>query len=230
MARLNGLISQPGANLGQGDYQDQRDALVRDLAAAIGVEAQFTAEGHVGLVIGGHFLVQGTTARDLTVDTSTAGVVSVDMATGAGSVDVSELLGGEFGGLLDAHEAADGHAADLDTWVSDFATAFNTQHAAGFDSTGAAGGDFFSSRLAARRSPLMSTPRCGRIPPCSRLLARRRRLQATVEISTCCSTSKTSCFTPAQHARRVKRSRTSTRRWEDIETANLIRASSAGTG
>ena len=84
VARLNGLVSQPGANLGQGDYQDQRDALVRDPAAAIGVEAQFTAEGHVGLAIGGHFLVQGTTARDLTVDTSTAGVVSVDMATGAG--------------------------------------------------------------------------------------------------------------------------------------------------
>ena len=78
------------------------------------------------------------------VDTSTAGVVSVDMATGAGSVDVSELLGGEFGGLLDAHDAADGYATDLDTWVSDFATAFNTQHSAGFDSTGAAGGDFFS--------------------------------------------------------------------------------------
>jgi flagellar hook-associated protein 1 FlgK len=144
VAKLNGLISQPGANLGQGDYQDQRDALVRDLASLVGVEAQFTGDGQVSLSLGGHVLVQGTTARDLTVDTSVAGTVSVDMETGAGVIDVSALMGGQFGGLLDAYEAADGYASDLDTWVASFAGAVNTQHASGFDSLGAAGGDFFA--------------------------------------------------------------------------------------
>ncbi|MEC7946595.1 MAG: flagellar basal body protein, partial [Myxococcota bacterium] len=47
VARLNALISEPGSNLGQGDYQDQRDAIVRELAESIGVEAQFTGSGQV---------------------------------------------------------------------------------------------------------------------------------------------------------------------------------------
>jgi flagellar hook-associated protein 1 FlgK len=144
VAKLNGLITEPGSNLGQGDYQDQRDLLVRELAESVGLEAQFKGNGQVDLLIGGHFVVQGTTARDLTVDTTTAGTVSVDMETGGGTIDVTTLLGGDFGGLLDAHDAAEGYATELDTWVDTFATAFNTQHGAGFDSAGAAGGDFFS--------------------------------------------------------------------------------------
>lgn len=144
VARLNGLITEPGSNLGQGDFQDQRDMLIRDLAESIGVEAQFTGDGQVNLQLGGHLIVQGATARDLTVDTTAAGTLSIDLETGGGTIEVTALMGGDFGGLVDAHDAAEGYGADLDTWVDTFATAFNAQHNAGFDQAGAAGGDFFT--------------------------------------------------------------------------------------
>lgn len=144
IAKLNGLVIEPGSNLGQGDFQDQRDMLVRDLAESIGVEAQFTGDGQVNLLLGGHFIVQGATARDLTVDISTAGTLAVDLETGGGTLEVTSLLGGDFGGLVEAHDAAVGYGTDLDTWVDAFATAFNTQHNAGFDQAGTAGGDYFT--------------------------------------------------------------------------------------
>lgn len=144
VAKLNSLVTEPGSNLGQGDFQDQRDMLVRDLAESIGVEAQFRGDGQVDLLLGGHLIVQGPTARDLTVDTTVAGTLSVDLETGGGTIDVTSLLGGDFGGLVEAHDAAAGYATDLDTWVASFATAFNAQHNAGFDQAGVAGGDFFA--------------------------------------------------------------------------------------
>ncbi len=146
VADLNGRVAEASGNFGAGDYQDQRDQIIRELAESIGVEAQFSGDGQATLFLGGHAVVQGITARQLTLSATAAGAPKLDLSVGSGggTLEVTPFVGGEFGGLVEAHTEATGYLADLDTWVDTFATAFNTQHNGGFDATGAAGGNFFS--------------------------------------------------------------------------------------
>jgi flagellar hook-associated protein 1 len=146
IARLNNRVAEASGSFGEGDFQDQRDGIIRELAESIGVVAEFSGDGQATLMLGGHAVVQGGTARELSLTTDASGSPQVNLSTGTGggTLSVTDELSGEFGGLLEANDAVEAYAADLDTWVDTFGAAMNTQHNAGFDSAGVAGGDFFS--------------------------------------------------------------------------------------
>ena len=145
VAALNARVVSATTGLGKGDMQDQRDQLVYELAETLGGQVQQLANGQVNLLVGGHAVVAGPTARTLSVSLdAVTGLPRVDLSADSGIINVTNLLGGRFGGLVDASNATASYLTDLNTWVDTFATTFNTQHAAGFDRTGAPGGDFFT--------------------------------------------------------------------------------------
>ncbi len=156
IAQLNERIAIGGGSVAAGDYADQRDELIREVAEEIGATVHFTPQGQATVFIGGHAAVSGSAARTLSVTTNvTTGAPQVNLSAGSVAVvDVTSDLGGSFGGLSDSWVAADGYLSDLDTFVSELANPFNAQHQAGFDGNAAAGGDFFTFTVGAEASTI----------------------------------------------------------------------------
>jgi len=144
VAQFNAAITASTTEMGAGDFMDKRDQLIHELADEFGFTAVFNGDGTAQVSIGGHAAVTGAEFRSIQVQQTAAGVAQVDLETGSGTVDVTDVVGGYFGGRLDAQSDIVGFEADLNTFVDTLGTAFNTQHAAGFDQTGAPGGDFFT--------------------------------------------------------------------------------------
>ena len=146
IAALNARVMEGGGAVAAGDFADQRDELIRGLAEDIGATVQFSAAGGATVFIGGHAAVSQGHARQLTVTTSASGAPQVNLSAGSAAavINVTSDLGGTYGGLTRAWTSVDGYLSDLNTWVDDLGTAFNTQHGAGFDASGNAGADFFS--------------------------------------------------------------------------------------
>lgn len=143
IAELNDKIISGGPQ-GAADYADQRDQLITEVADKIGVKVDYSTDGQATLFLGGHALVSGGASRELEVSLSGAGLPVVTLSADSGVLDVTSLLGGHWGGLTDAVTATATAQSELDTFVNDFATAFNAQHQLGFDTTGAAGIPFFT--------------------------------------------------------------------------------------
>lgn len=144
IASIQADIEGDADTIGQGDLLDRRDALVSELASSLGVSVSYGTDNEITLFLGGHALVNDGAARTLSYGTDAEGNPTISLSTGGSSYDVTASVGGAMGGLLQAHDAIRSLQDDLDEFASTFADAFNTQHAAGFDATGAAGGDFFS--------------------------------------------------------------------------------------
>jgi flagellar hook-associated protein 1 FlgK len=143
IAALNDKMVSGGPQ-GAADYADQRDQLITEVADKIGVQVDYSPDGQATLFIGGHALVSGGAARQLDVSLTGAGLPVVTMSADSGVINVTSMLGGRWGGLNDAVTVTASAQAELDSFTNDFATAFNTQHQAGFDTTGAAGIPFFT--------------------------------------------------------------------------------------
>ena len=136
-----------------GTLLDQRDKLALELSELTGGVARQNANGGLDVFVGGQPLVEGQRAGRLDIAT---GVTPSGAADGAsvtytitgpdGSTAApSEALGGVVGAtttLLNTTLPA--YRAGLDAVATSLATSVNTQHAAGFDKGGAAGGAFFS--------------------------------------------------------------------------------------
>lgn len=144
VAEFNARVVASSSDLGSGDFQDQRDQLISEVAQSVGGSVRFSGDGLAQFFIGGHAVVTGPEARTLTVTQDAAGDPQVNLETGSATVDVTASIGGMLGGRLASDTEAAGYLADLNTFAGDLATAFNAQHALGFDTTGAAGGDFFN--------------------------------------------------------------------------------------
>lgn len=144
VAELQESITKDADSTGQGDLLDQRDAIISELAASIGVTVDYGENNEVTLYLGSHALVNDTAARTLSYDTDTDGNPVISISADGGSYEVTDEVGGAIGGLLESHEVIRSVQADLNEFAETLADAFNTQHAAGYDSSGAAGGDFFS--------------------------------------------------------------------------------------
>jgi len=140
---LDRQISESDAVQGPADLLDHRDALMEQVAQKIGVDIEYKANGQVNLFVGGHAIVQDVHIRELTVSGS-AGSLEVQLSVDASVVTVTGLIGGELGGLVAARSVAQDTGDSLNTFAEDFADAFNTQHALGYDRTSAVGGDFFT--------------------------------------------------------------------------------------
>ena len=143
IAQLNAVIGKQGAQQGNTDLLDKRDQLIRDLAALTGSTAQLASDGQATVFIGGHAAVSGPTARSMSLVQVAGATPIVYLSADGGNIDVTNDLGGELGGVLDARAYTQSYLNRLDDFAFTFTTSQNAIHLAGFDGTGAAGGNMF---------------------------------------------------------------------------------------
>lgn len=163
IAQLNeAIVRTKQAGMPANELADQRDLAVQRLGELTGGQAMLRVDGSVDVLVNGSSLVNGTNARHLEAYGATR---LVDQAgdpvglrwtdTGA---DASIPSGSLAAGLESLTTTLIGVAASLDDVAANLATSVNTQHAAGFDLLGAAGGDFFSGTTAATIEVAITDP------------------------------------------------------------------------
>jgi flagellar hook-associated protein 1 len=144
-----------------GTLLDQRDQLTLRLSELTGAAVTVNQDSTVDVRVGGQDLVSGNNAYPVTV----TGATSLD-AAGSDPVGVQvagvgvTLTSGQVGAAqrLLATDLP-GYAARLDDFVATMATAVNTQHQAGVDLDGNAGGAFWSGTTAATLQVAVTDPR-----------------------------------------------------------------------
>jgi len=144
IAALNISIGGASAQEKSLHARDEQLELVRQLSELIDVQALDRSDGGVDLSIGnGRPVVVGQTSYTIDVqNTPPAGYAALSL----GGVDITgEITGGRLGGFLQVRDVnIPDYIARLDTLAFAVATEVNTRHAAGYDQTGATGGDFFA--------------------------------------------------------------------------------------
>ncbi len=140
IAQLNGLIGQGGSP----DLMDERDGLIASLAATLGATVDYSASGGATVFIGGHAVVMDGSAREISVEIGSDGAPSIKLSVDDAEITITDDVGGSIGGAMEGYSAAQSVIDSLNTFVTEFASAFNAQHASGYDADGGAGGDFFS--------------------------------------------------------------------------------------
>ncbi|SEO78080.1 flagellar hook-associated protein FlgK [Trujillonella endophytica] len=131
------------------ELADERDKLVSSLAASVGATSTAGEDGTVVVSVGGSTLVNGNVATAVRLDgaTGSAGATAdkprLVMLPGGSRLQVGGTAEGQLAVLGDLIPQ---YLGGLDTFAQSLAGTLNTQHAAGFDLTGAPGG------------PLLGTP------------------------------------------------------------------------
>ena len=144
IAAVNAQIAQlqPAAQSASG-FIDQRNQLIEQLSNLVGVSVVSANDGTVTLTTtSGTALVVGQQSFALQSQVDPSSGLQHVFAQG---VDItSSLTGGELGGTLQARDQAiPAVQAQLDNLAASLGSAFNAQNAAGFDLSGAPGGNFF---------------------------------------------------------------------------------------
>lgn len=152
IADFNMKIREGGGNVA--DLEDQRDQLVVEVAEQTGATAEFRADGTANLYLGGHAIVSDGAARSLSMQTDSSGAPQLYVSADSGKLRVTDKVGGTIGGALSGWQKTKGYLDDLDEFAYSFVTATNAQHAAGYDRSGAAGGDLFTASAAVSGSAL----------------------------------------------------------------------------
>lgn len=145
LQRVNeGLMRAREGTTNQASLMDERDRLIDDISASIGVTASFDARGVATLKSSGpgaETLLDGSTAASLSVTTAADGRIGFAISPSAA---VITPVSGALAGLSDvAGTIADKRTA-LDSLSNSFATDLNARHQAGFDIAGVAGGALFN--------------------------------------------------------------------------------------
>ncbi|ENA0609121.1 flagellar hook-associated protein FlgK [Enterobacter bugandensis] len=153
IANLNDQISRltgVGAGASPNELLDQRDQLVSELNKIVGVDVTVQDSGTYNISIAnGYTLVQGSSASQLaavksSADPSRTTIAYVDAASGNVEIPEKQITTGSLGGLLTFRsEDLDKARNTLNQMALAFADAMNTQHEAGFDANGDAGGKLF---------------------------------------------------------------------------------------
>ena len=153
IANLNDQISRltgVGAGASPNELLDQRDQLVSQLNQIVGVEVTVQDSGTYNISFAnGYSLVQGSTANQLaavqsSADPSRTTIAYVDAASGNTEIPEKQITTGSLGGLLTFRsQDLDQARNTLNQMALAFADAMNTQHEAGFDANGQAGGKLF---------------------------------------------------------------------------------------
>ncbi|WP_334371861.1 flagellar hook-associated protein FlgK [Enterobacter hormaechei] len=153
IANLNDQISRltgVGAGASPNELLDQRDQLVSELNKIVGVDVTVQDSGTYNISIAnGYTLVQGSNASQLAAVKSSADparttIAYVDAAAGNVEISEKEITTGSLGGLLTFRsQDLDQARNTLNQMALAFADAMNTQHQAGFDANGDAGGKLF---------------------------------------------------------------------------------------
>ncbi len=166
ISQLNTQLAQSGdASNGSngGTIEDQRDELVQQLSNLTGITVTQSSDGEDTIATAnGSPLVVGGQNFDLTTSTGSNGFQQVVDANGTNIT--TTVQGGVLGGAIQTRDQdIPEFLTSLDTLASQFATAFNSAQAAGYDSNGNAGQPFFTvpanaSNAAAGISVSMTDP------------------------------------------------------------------------
>lgn len=139
LQRVNeGLARAREGSTNMATLLDERDRLIDDISASIGVTATFDARGAATLrssAPGAQTLLDGPTLASLSVTTTADGRISYGISTGGSIAPVS----GALAGLSDVAGTVADRRASLDTQANSFASDLNTRHQVGFDAQGNAG-------------------------------------------------------------------------------------------
>ncbi len=143
IAALNGQVAQlQGLGQDPGSVQDQRDELTRQLSSLVNISVTQSEHGLTLTTANGVPLVVAN--QSFTLSTGASGT-SQHVFSAQGQDITSQIQGGQLGGTLQVRDQAIPQLlSQLDTLASQLATSFNAQHAAGFDASGNAGGNFFT--------------------------------------------------------------------------------------
>jgi flagellar hook-associated protein 1 FlgK len=147
IAQINQQLSQsPAASVtasNGGTLEDQRDQLVQQLSALTGVSITQSDGGETITTGNGTPLVVGSQSYSLQTATGADGQSHVLDSNGT---DITaSIAGGTLGGAIQVRDQTIPNIlTQLNTLASQFATAFNSAQAQGFDSNGNAGQSFFS--------------------------------------------------------------------------------------
>jgi flagellar hook-associated protein 1 len=144
IATLNGQVSQmQGLGKDPGTTQDQRDELIRQLSSLVNISVTQTEHGLTLTTANGVPLVVASKSYALQANANNSVLEHVYSAQGQDIT--SQITGGQLGGTLQIRDQVIPQVqAQLDTLASQFATSFNTQHRAGFDTAGNPGQNFFT--------------------------------------------------------------------------------------
>lgn len=161
IAEINGLVNSTdnGVQSINGDFYDRRSTLLKEVGEMTGATIDIDKDGFASVFIGGHAAVARENYRELSAvydaitDTESIRLATSDIST-TNYIDVTQDVGGEMGGRVDSRRVLKSVIGDLNTFAEDLGTAFNTQHAAGFDSTGTAGGTLFNFTAGAAASTI----------------------------------------------------------------------------
>jgi len=150
IAELNSLIA---VSLTKGDdasdLQDSRDRMLREIAEHVNITHVENSKGEVTVFLeGGNPIVEGKQFSSLFVNPMSApGSAQVEYVAPNGTVSniTSFIKGGAMGGTLEARDTdIPSYQAEFDQLAFDIATAFNSQHSAGFGLDGVGGRNFFT--------------------------------------------------------------------------------------
>ncbi|MGD0734488.1 MAG: flagellar hook-associated protein FlgK [Terracidiphilus sp.] len=143
IAQLNTQLGQVPATEDGGTTQDQLDQLVQQLSGLTGIAITQGSDGETITTGNGTPLVIGGQSFNLQTTTGTNGFQQV--LDSNGNNVTSSIQGGTLGGAIDIRDQViPGLQSQLNTLASQFATAFNSAQAQGFDSNGNPGADFFN--------------------------------------------------------------------------------------
>lgn len=151
VSRLNrGIAQARGTGAEPNDLLDQRDELVRQLGAQVGITTLIQDDGSLNVYVGsGQTLVVGSEAYRLALAPRGADRPALGLllqGSGGGGVEVTDQIHGGALGALVAFEG--GLLADAERRLGQLALgladAVNTQHRLGMDQNGQIGGDLFT--------------------------------------------------------------------------------------
>ncbi len=151
IAEANDQIVLAEGRTGQppNDLLDQRDLLLRELAAQVSISTVPQDDGSINVFVGsGQTLVIGAESRSLGIGSNRFDPTRLEIVYRSGSVDTpldTGLTGGAVGGLLEFRSGLlDPARRTLGETAQALTAEFNRQHSSGMDLRGALGGDFFA--------------------------------------------------------------------------------------
>ncbi|MEY4551369.1 MAG: hypothetical protein RL685_7564 [Pseudomonadota bacterium] len=148
VAQLSGRINQARA-VGEepADLQDKRDAALLELAELVEINTYTDGNGQLVVQGPGVTLIQGDSARHLSLDIGNDGALRVMAETVAGNgSDITHFLsGGQLSGVITVrdHDVVE-MQGELDTFAFHLANEVNAVHSAGFGLDGVGGRNLFS--------------------------------------------------------------------------------------
>jgi flagellar hook-associated protein 1 len=142
IADMNVQIGQVLSTGGQpNDLLDKRDLLLDKLSEIAGATSYQEDNGHVNVSIGGHFLVVGTTAYQVSTTTNSENLVELEWADGA----EFQSIQGELLGLFEGRDEIIVDQLDrLDELASTLIDSVNDIHSIGYGLNNETGFDFFT--------------------------------------------------------------------------------------